>query len=576
MCRSLTILAVLAALLLPTGMLHAESFNETISIFEVEVPVQVRRGNEPIDDLTIDDFAIYDNGVMQKIVGFERVVREPASAVGAVDGAATEIAPHERRKILLLFDFVFSSPHKMTRALQGARAMLDEQLAAGDEIGVAIYNGTRGVSLINGFSSDREEVRLALDVVDATLARKPRKARLAQSALAGLQEGETPLTRLSAGLGWTAGLALEARALPMVEVVPAGDGVIRSGVEGAAPVLEASLRSGEVGGIRTTFAGSAADLVGDLGAEDEISVVRQMTRSLSNLATLLRDVPGSSRHVLYFSQGFPPGLLMEPRALTELNRFRQAFLRTGWTLQSIDLSGIPGAFDAKMARGSNDSLYYMANETGGELYQNYNRFEEATEQFLERQRVSYILRFQPSKMEADGEGHRLKVELKNAAANAKVMHRDFYYAPLPAAKRSPLERRLDAVDLLFGDAVVEDLKVHASAHAAGDAKANIALEIDGAALLAASASPVTSTTVDIQGYVLDQFGGVAGFFETRFELRPSEIEALRTEGLTFATDLDLPQGAHTLRVLVQHAESGRFYLGTVALEEGSRARTDGV
>ena len=69
----------LASRLVPTlllmrlsGALPAqERFSDRIAVTEVEEPVRVLIKGQPLSGLTQDDFELYDEGVLQDILGFE-------------------------------------------------------------------------------------------------------------------------------------------------------------------------------------------------------------------------------------------------------------------------------------------------------------------------------------------------------------------------------------------------------------------------------------------------------------------------------------------------------------------------
>src|SRR5207248_1341626 len=92
----------------------------------------------------------------------------------------------------------------------------------------------------------------------------------------------------------------------------------------------------------------------------------------------------------------------------------------------------------------------LAKSTGGELYENFNDLAAAMAQMLRRTSVTYVLSFQPDGLASDGAFHKLRVELKNGAHGTRLVHRVGYYAPRPFAERQPLERVLEAANVVMG------------------------------------------------------------------------------------------------------------------------------
>jgi hypothetical protein len=203
------------------------------------------------------------------------------------------------------------------------------------------------------------------------------------------------------------------------------------------------------------------DIGRSLAAEGVSSTVKTLTEEMGRLATLLRDVRGQ-KHMLYFSEGFSSGIInnfgsgQRALVLRYVENMFESMRRGGWTLHSVDVGGIP---DPLNDRGFDaDALHYMAAEMGGQMFENYNRIDQATERLLERTSITYVLTIRPpAGLVANGNLHRLEVRLKDDLPGARVHHRYGYYAPKPAASRSALERQLDTVDLLLGESEVDQI-----------------------------------------------------------------------------------------------------------------------
>lgn len=587
-CRFTGRLVVLIlALSLPLAVnasAQSDVFGEAVSVIEVEVPVQVWRDGEPLRGLTAEDFAVYDRGERQAIHSFEVVdlaVEEEIEARPGRRGRNVRLGPPApaERYLLLLFDFTFSGRFDLLRAVSGAREMVGAQLHPADRVAVATYGGTVGVTFLCGFTTDRRELELALDVVLATLDRRPEAYLGTLAALLDHQGGGQDLERLAEDLGWAAGLAMAGGALPELDGSVRGSGGGRfvdtdladaGELETGSPFAEASPRPPE-----DLLARLVATNPFDLGlaAEDaqSVSVLRDLGKSLGELSILLRDVGSGVRRVLFFSRGFGGDFLsafgpQTTSALRALRPVRQGFLRSGWTLDTIDLSGIGGS-----SVGGSSALFYLANETGGEVYAGENRFSHATARLLSRTSLTYVLRFHPSKLEANGRFHRLEVKLAGDDwRGTRIEHRPGYYAPRPERKRSPLERRLDAAELLFGEAEAFEIAVVPRVVPVGaDQRVPVVLEINGESLLGEQGDE-GATSVEIQGYALDAAGGVGDFFVQRIQLDLAEVgDWVRRGGLRFEADLDLPPGDYRLRLLVQGAD-GRYFLGTmpVSVKDG--------
>ncbi len=573
-----------------------DRFGEQIAVTAVEVPVRVLVDGKPLRGLKAGDFELLDRGVPQQITGFEVVdlsLAAPAEAPPeGPDGLAG--APAGRR-LLVLFDLANSRRSFLVRAARGVRRMVGEQVHPADRMAVALYSGNAGVELLTGFTRDPETLRLALDAVEALLDADRRALRAAQAALtehsgratttrgvdgpdaeldtaqpggAGSAAAANPrlreFTRLASALGTTAALVLQGASTARPGGAAVGGLTLPDfGGRGSQRVTASPTVTGDP--VRALLEpGDPGALAGGLGAGPEISAVRAFSLALQELVTLLRDLGGQKQMVL-LSEGFATPLMTDAAVLNHLGRMLEAFRRSGWTLNAIDVEGIPSidrpTFDA-------EALFYMANESGGELFENFNRIGGATKRLMERTSISYVLTFQPPDLAWDGRYHEIEVRLRNGPRGARLLHRPGYHAPLPPERRSGLERRVDAAELLLGDERVAEIETAVLATAlpatGGLARVPLVVEVAGADLLAGGRK--SRRGVEIQAFALDPAGGVADLQLTGVDLDLDRWErTLERGGLRFVGELELPAGDYTLRVLVRNVESGRLYLGGTPL-----------
>ncbi|HYN20556.1 MAG TPA: hypothetical protein VE078_06325, partial [Thermoanaerobaculia bacterium] len=186
------------------------------------------------------------------------------------------------------------------------------------------------------------------------------------------------------------------------------------------------------------------------------------------------------------------------------------------------------------------------------------------DQMLKRTSVTYVLAFQPEDIRRDGSYHRLRVEVKNAAKGARVVHRPGYYAPRPFGEQSATERLLQAAQQVISG--VESGAIPTSVLAAAfpmgteQAYVPVLVEIDGTSLLAGH-PPGTATgnnlPAEIYVYALDQNGTVVDYVSQTLGLDLDKVEpALRQTGVKFFGHLDLSPGDYSVRVLVRNGLTG--------------------
>lgn len=93
-----TILPIL--LVLMTSPLLAQRPSHQVSVFNIEVPLRVFRGDEFIDNLAKEDFEIYDNGVKQKIEALYLIRK---TTIDKQEGS-TAFQPRTARHFVLFFE----------------------------------------------------------------------------------------------------------------------------------------------------------------------------------------------------------------------------------------------------------------------------------------------------------------------------------------------------------------------------------------------------------------------------------------------------------------------------------------
>ncbi|HEX6200775.1 MAG TPA: hypothetical protein VF150_10955, partial [Thermoanaerobaculia bacterium] len=447
-----------------------------------------------------------------------------------------------------------------------------------DRVAVAYLTGG-GANIVLGFSRDRDEIEAALGVVGALLDRKPASVRENMERLARAQglgdesaagSGREPRTRaavLTERFGAVATVAM----LGGVESIPSA---------GASPGFGTGISVGEAGFDDGDSSGPVVGQVSvtdpfaigeSLAAASETSAIRTLAQEIGRMATLLRDVPGQ-KQMLYLSEGFSSSIINSfasgQRALVmrHLETMFEDLRRSGWTLHAMDVEGVPDPFDG---RGFDaDALFYMANETGGQLFENYNRLHEATEKLVERTSLTYVLTIRPGELPADGRLHRLEVRLRDPERRARLLHRTGYYAPKPAAEKTALERQLDTVDLLLGKEVIEELGIRILAGTLpptdGLVPVPVVVEIPVGDLLAADRAGVLA--LEVQLYAVDAREGVQDLWVRSLRLDLGKVgERMARGGIRVLGGLALPPGDYRLRTLVRDPATDRVSLATTSL-----------
>jgi VWFA-related protein len=566
----------LAAALPTTAAEPAQRFGgERTDVLAVEIPVQVVRDGQPVRGLTAADFTITDGKTKQEITGFE--VIDLAAVPSSADAPPTFLSSMGRRHFLILFDLANSEPKAIVKARESAHGLV-AKLHPSDLVAVATYSASLGAQLVLGFTSDRRQVAVALDTLGV-----PELVDRSGDPLDLLIDGSTGSTTVNTPSGKFGDLAL-------------------------AELIEQRDRN------RVT----------DRHFREKQLV--DYTRSFADLGQLMANVPGR-KYVVLLSEGFDSSLLVgsdeleaedgtkvekgqfwqvdndarfgDTRSGNRLTRMLTQFRRADCAIQAVDIGGLREE-GARHANGQ-DALFAMADQTGGELFRNWNDLSVAMGKMLDRTRLTYLITFQPQ-VARDGAYHPIKVELKNPTG-AKVSHRDGYYAPRPFGERDPKARRLDTADAIMSGHEGGDLSATALAVAlrgtSEKAYVPVVVEIDGVSLLrgvgsdappAAVATPADATLatatatapspptgqegghggpplpVEIYAYAIGADGAIGDFFGQTLGLDLGKVgDKLRGGGIEYVGHLELAAGDWSLRVLVRNGRTGALRLRVVPL-----------
>ena len=546
----------LLLLLLATPVPAQETFEEATDVLVVEIPVQVTRDGAPVRGLTAEDFEVKDGRKRRPIIGFDVI------DVSAESGDATRLADipvSGRRHFLLLFDIALSRPYSIVRARQAATELVETSLHPSDRVAVGLYSGG-DARLVLGFTSDREQIRLAIQTLGlpqlVDRAPDPLGIVLAQAPL--------PLGETGASVG--------------------GEGV-RLG------------RDVEPGTEIQTILESVANEVYTARAS---ATVQYLARAMSELAALIGAIQGN-KHVVFLSEGFDSRIAFgagagsssgrqvqqqaaesamagrywevdsnarfgSTHSLNSLELMAEQFVRAGATIQAVDIAGIVSPNDLVVRRPADDGLFMMADRTGGEHYRNFNDLGDAMGRMLAQTSVTYLLAIQPEALELDGRYRRLKVNLKRKLKGARLKHRPGYFAPRPYSQQSATERRLRAADLVLGKreggSIRAAVETEVTQVAGNRRPVAVTVRIEPASVAPLARSG--KLPLEVYAYALDSKEVVHDFFTAMLRLDLSG-EGAADDDLRVWGQLVLPPGEYSLRTLIRNADTGDTGMRTTPL-----------
>ena len=571
--------ALPAAAAKPAAAPQTPTFEGSSQVVAVEVPVNVvGRDGEPVRGLSAGDFEVYDGNDRQTISSFEvvdlKTMNEAAPVPGAPEAAPAppELRPAARRHFLLLFDLSFSTPSSILKARMAARDFVLHSLHPTDLAAVATYSLETGPKLIVTFTPDRVQLARAVDT-----------------------------------LGYHQSLESGVHNDALRFLIEEPDDALLSSVSGTSRNDRQDLKDAAIYDYLKAIAIAAE--------KDErsfqMSRVSNYSRSLAVVAKALNAVQGR-KQVIFFSEGFDSRLLLgrdntgdssaqedddnvafgqsyfvdsdqrfgNTSLQGDINRMLDQFRRADCVIQAVDIGGLRAGADEQARPSGEGALFYMANETGGELFKDANNLREPLDRMLERTSVTYLLTFERSDLKTDGAYHKLRVKAK-LPPGARLTHRAGYYAPRPFQQLDPLERNLLASDGIASAAPRRDLDLNvlaASFRATPErAYVPVIIEASGKSLLAGEKGK--KLDVEIYAYVSDQQGRMRDFFNRRVALdleKGGARKGMEEGGIKYYGHFDLEPGSYHIRVLVRNSGSGRTGVQTVPVTVPSYAQAQPV
>jgi VWFA-related protein len=523
---------------------HPPAASSEISVTLAEIPVEVTRDGQPLTGLAAADFEVLEGKRPLPIVAFESIDMESPEKPGSPPPALAA-----RRHLLFLFDLTISEYDELKQLADGvasARELTATGLDPHDLVAVGIYLPKGELQLLLSFTTDRAAAARTL------------------GALEGLLRGEelTKVTEESDPLRLT---GLGARSL-LSQVLRVDErNASRDVLESMGPVKNGNL-------LREGFLQLNVLAHGATVQQPEVDARRRdnimaLAEAVEGLAEVLRPVTGR-KYLALFSEGFSMGLTEATGPywrvtgggsllLAKLDKMVEELQRSGWVLHAVSLGGVRQGFGAS-------GLFYLANETGGQVVEGTNRFAEGLNGALRRSTHGYLLTVQIDDVALDGAYHKVDVRLREPR-HAKILHRGGYFAPLPFSQQKDVQRLAEAATLVAGEDERDDLGVNVLAvplrAGAESTPVAIVVEVPGAPLLAPGAPRVG---LEVYGYALDEKGNSSDFFAQAVDLDQAKLaDRLGRGGVRVLGKLELPAGEHRLRVLVRDRGNGRFSLLSV-------------
>jgi VWFA-related protein len=527
--------ALIAALSLGVPALpqqaHDPTFRANIKLVVVNASVTGKDGR-PIENLTTDDFEVFEDGKLQKLQTVElqrldnkplpplaptlqaRATTTPAPTTKPIDSETALTKYQDRRLMVLFLDFSSMEQAEQLRSVSSAEKFISTQLTASDMVSIMTYGST--LKTLVDFTDDR----------DALL-----------DALKNLHIGEA--SELSAQAD-----------------------------EGA----DSQDQSGQFVADETEFNIFNTDL---------------KLMALEDAARKLAPYP-EKKALVYFSSGVQKtGVDNQSQLRATIN----TAVRSNVAFYPIDARGLqasaPGG-NATVAAAVGNNLYSgagqksqrdnffnqqetldsLAADTGGKALLDSNDLTMGMRQVQKDVESYYILAYVSTNTAEDGRYRRIQVKLapRSAQLKAKVSYREGYYAPTTFAKMQSADKEALLAEALASDNPVTDLPLAVEVDyfrvAKGKYFVPVSVKIPGSALNFQNKGSKAATEMDFIGAVSDAKGKAVSSVRDTLPLKLDQTKASEVvrKQIQYDTGFTLPPGKYHLRFVAR--ENGQGKTGT--------------
>jgi VWFA-related protein len=396
-------------------------YEVSVTVKLIQVYVTDNKG-KPVQDLTKEDFAVFDNGKPVTVTEFEKHGNLPLPSETVTEAGAklipTAAPPAQKisRKFFLLLDFAYNQQKGVAKAITAASHFLKNQVMPGDEVALLSNSLLKGVTVHEYLTTAHQKVLEAVEAMSAKeiagrtdeIEERYWKQSGGSPAASSQynwerQEAKTQaehyilrLTALAKALRLVSGqksIILFSTGIPATMIYGyQGRNVFDAGDVRLRPLYEDMIKQ---------FSASSCTFY----AFD--------TRESARVASMFAREENSRSSVLNMSSGFQDASVFRDDKTTGL-----------------------------------DSLKRLSDRTGGKFFSNINMYEKNLTQVEEVTRTYFVLGY-PVTERWDGRYHEIKVRVKRKGC--EVQAQSGYFNPKPYSEFSPLEKELQLYDLTLNE-----------------------------------------------------------------------------------------------------------------------------
>jgi VWFA-related protein len=529
------------------------------NLVNIDVLVKDKKGKY-VSDLKAEDFAIFENGVRQKLEFFDAplagsTTRSPTTTSADVTKTGTpESAVVTRNYVTLVVDSQTTDITNLKQVREGTIRYIREQITDSDV--VALLTVTNNLQLLQPFTHDKARLIAALENLGVNSTSKNFEQKdLADNinALRGELQvaNESPTTAIQSAAGGS----------------------------NAARIM-----------IMRTMLAQFIKLRSALSVQQS----RPILAALAAICEGLRPIPGKKTLVL-FSQGFvTPAVLdwqvqstidIANRANVAIYIIDSAGLRanapnSGALGPNSPLSGISAAtsqeqriravggetiFDNSRQEGLGreyDILYRISGDTGGRFLKGNNDIGQGLERISQEIQARYTLAYRSTNQNFDSSFRKVKIEVHRP--DAQILSRSGYYAipPEEIALLSPADKKLfdNFGALLSSPAMPVSVSLSHYRSRDGMYVVPMAIELSPQAVQFERKGEKRSLQLEVIGVlkatpdkVLSRLGG-----NFDVNLTDSEYQSIVSNNIYYRQDLQLTPGDYTIDLIVKDRKSGKI------------------
>jgi len=505
------------------------TFTAESKLVIVDVTVKDPKTGLAIENLSQNDFTVLEDGKPQKVAVFERqklaLEAAPPKEAPTLEmqndlpespkkqisfEAAGKVQYHDKRLLVLFFDFSNMQMPEELRAQEAAQKFIDQQMTESDLMAIMLNTST--VQVLTDFTDNRLQLK---DVIQ------------------GLPIGE---------MADMAGLA--------------DDGSDDNEDTGAAFVADETEFN-----IFNTDRKLAAieDAVKKLSALPEKKVLIYVTAGIQktgveNQAQLEASVNAAVKANVTIYPIDARGLMADPPGGgASVGASRGNGLYTG------------SSYNTQRARinSSQETLSTLAADTGGKAFLDSNDLSLGIKQAQQEYRSYYILGYYTTNSAPDGKYRKITVKLNNSLS-AKLEFRQGYYADKIWGKFTAQDKEQKLQEALSASDPQTDLplaleidyfRISPTAYFVP-----VTVKVPGSVIPVAEKGKIEETEFDFIGNVLDERKSVVGVVRDyiKVKLPSTESEKLAQRNFNYDAGFTLAPGKYRMRFLVRENQSGKM------------------